>query len=192
MKPISEYGFREIVGKFVVVQIKLDTSNCDSYIGYCYIDIEQGMSIKILGALATEINISDTEVITLRCSKELNVEIYSGEITKDMQELADAIEKTYTPSWIHIARDNKEYDPYRDIIFPDDLLIPVRTKIDGEGYEELIWVRPVRFYNNRLYGITIEDGQWVPRDTVLVILKTEGIPDRDIVGACISCFEGGN
>lgn len=190
MKPISEYNFREIIGHFVIIESDIINPDYNKFIGYCYIDTEAGMSIKIYGALVNNIiNKFENEMTILRCSEKFYVEVWDN-ITEDMQRFAESIEHIYTPKWISVIRDDIQYDPYRDVIYPDDLLIPVRDIVDGEGYEELLWVRPIEILNDKLYGITIENGKWIKSNTIVVIFNaSEYIENRDIIGATINCFK---
>ena len=179
MKPITEYSFRDIVGHFVKMQFPkgrnfIDPS-CDDFIAYVYIDTEAGMTLEIIGACKAGQIIKDpTSSNKLRYSEDIMLELYDDP-DEEMLDKARSIEENYTPDWIVPIRWDDMYDPYRDKAFPDDLLIPVVSleEKDGEyqGVSEPLWVRLVDIEDDKLFGITIEPGQFFDQGTTVLIVR---------------------
>ena len=179
MKPITEYDFREIADRFVVLNIPnylAPSLECKNYIAYCYIDIERGISFVLYGEYKDG-NVYEIKngMTTLRYSKELNLEIYNSPNEK-MTQYATRMKELYTmPDWINDVRANTKYDPYRDKAFPDDMILTIRTPKDNSGtnfdqIEEVLWVRPISILDNgELIGITIEDGSYIKNNTMVWI-----------------------
>lgn len=172
MKPISEYNFREIVGQFVIIYDETDliSSKYNSFVAYCYIDIDAGMSFKIYGGLKNDEIFDINKIITIRYSDELIIETYDI-LTDDMESFALAIDRVYTPNWIINLRDDTDFDSYRDTQFPDDIIIPVLTDYNDPSKGEYLWVRPVELQNNRIIVKTIEDGKIIPKGLQALLIK---------------------
>lgn len=179
MKPISEYNFREIMDNFVI----LDTSDYQNsfleyktYIAYCYIDIEKGVSFSLYGRYEDG-NIFEMKdhIVTLRYSEKLNLEIYNS-LDEKMVQYAARMKELYTmPDWIDDVRKDARYDRYRDKAFPDDMLLSIRTPKNNtdnnfDQIEEALWVRPISMLDNgELIGITIEDGKYIEKNSMVWI-----------------------
>lgn len=170
MKPITQFNFREIVGQFIMVKIDNFNPDYQYYVGYCYIDPQFGISVRICGAVVEDgIKEIPDGIITVRCTENMDVEIYNN-ITEDMHRIAEAINELYVPDWIIAVRAKEEYDPYRDRIYVDDLLIPIGTYTNKEIQFEPLWIKPYAIINGTLYGKTIESGKVVEKDTEVAIM----------------------
>lgn len=175
MKSISEYNFREIVGKFVEIQFPKDKNFIDpkyeKFIAYTYIDIDAGISFRIYGGLINdEVNIFEDTITTVRYSPDMMIAEYEI-LTDEMEIFAERIDRNYSTDWINVIRDDTDFDPYRDKIFPDDMIIPVLMDYDNPEKEETLWVRPVRIQKNRIVVETIENGTAIPKGLQLLLVK---------------------
>jgi hypothetical protein len=174
MKPISEYNFREIVGKQVKLTIKnpsIIDPDYDVFVGLCYADIEAGISFHIYGGIKDEeFALLNSCIATLRYSDDINLELYKitdeGILDSDLNFLS-----IYHPYWIKKMRDDTDYDPFRSKQFPDDLLLPTQTIIDNKAVGEYLWIRPVKMGEDCVIGTTIENGNIIPIDTKVAIYK---------------------
>lgn len=174
MKPISEYNFREIVGKYVRFKItdpSIIDPNYDEFMAFCYADIDQGISLNVWGGIKNnEFYISHNCGVTLR---------YSDDIVLDMYEMTDenimqydlAVYERHTPYWIEKIREDTDYDLFRSKQFPDDLLLPTQTIINNENVGESIWIRPCRIKEDCLIGRTIEEGNIIHINEEVFIFK---------------------
>ena len=175
MKLITEYSFRDILGHFVKIQFPKGRNfidpECDEFIAYVYVDTEAGMTLEIIGGYKDgQVRRYPTSSNKVRYSDDIVLELYDNP-DDEMLETAKFIEENYTPDWIGPVRDDERYDPYRDKVFPDDLLIPINTIIDGEREHELLWVRPVQIRDSNLLGITIEPGQVIENNSLVMIVE---------------------
>ena len=179
MKPITEYSFRDIVGHFVKFRFPEGRNyidpECEDFIAYVYIDIEAGMTLEIIGAYKNGNVVKDPESSNkLRYSDDIMLEPYDDP-DDEMLETAAFIEENYTPDWIGPVRENPMYDPYRDKVYPDDLLIPIHSLIEENGklvnIAELLWVHPVLLKDENLFGITIEPGKYFEQGTQVMIVR---------------------
>jgi len=184
MKKITDFSFRDIVGKYVLISDERKMIDRDlgyeEYVAYCYIDVDRGISFKVYAGIKDG-NIDfiyydnpySTKSITLRYSAVGKLEVYNS-VTADMEKQASEIESIYTPEWIVKTgiRDDLDFDPFRDKVYPDDLLIPVHTLKNGKQIREDLWVRPTRIYEHRLVGKTIESGKVISCGEELAILKS--------------------
>jgi len=180
MKLITEYSFRDIVGHFVKMQFPkgrnaLIDPEYDEFIAYVYIDTEAGMTLEIIGGYKDgQVRRDPTSSNKVRYSDDIVLELYDNP-DDEMLETAKFIEENYTPDWIGPVRENPMYDPYRDKAFPDDMLIPVHTlkEEDGElvNTAELLWVRPVLADGEKLFGITIEPGEFFEQETQVAVVR---------------------
>lgn len=173
MKPISEYNFREIVGKFVIIYDETDliSSEYNSFIAYCYIDIEKGISFKIYGGLTGEtISVINDKSITLLYADDILIDLYNP-ITDDMVKFSSSIENIYAISWIDPIRKDTDFDHVRDHCFPDDMCIPICTDYLDSSKTETLWVRPVRIQNGRVVVELIEDGKIIKKGLQALLLK---------------------
>ena len=179
MKPITEYSFREIVGHFVKMQFPQGRNfidpECEDFIAYVYIDTEAGMTLEIIGAYKDgRVHMDPTSSNKLRYSDDIILELYDDP-NEEMLETAEFIEESYTPDWIGPLRDDTAFDPYRDKVFPDDMLIPVHSleEKDGEyeGIAELLWVRPIHAEGDKLFAVTIEPGKYFEQGTTVTIVR---------------------
>ncbi len=175
MKIIAEYSFRDLVGHFFKMRFidgrRLPDCDYDEYIIYGYIDVEAGITLEVIGGNKDGKLYRDPGSSTkIRYSEYIELEPYENP-DKDMLNVADFIEENYTPDWIGPVREDERFDPYRDKVFPDDLLIPVNTIIDGERVHELLWIRPETIHRDMLLGMTIEPGRVIEQSTVAVIVQ---------------------
>jgi len=179
MKPIGEYNFREIVGKFVILQVdnpQIIDPNYDLFIAYCYIDMEAGISFSVYGGYKEEqIDIFKTKTIIIRYSENIKLKIYEL-ITDEMKEYAENIENIYTPDWITSIRNNKDLDKVRSEQFPDDILVPCQTVVDDKQVGEYLWVRPIGISDDFLIAKSIEDGEKISKNEEFIVLID---PDRN-------------
>ena len=166
MKNITEYSFRDIAGHFLKMKFADGMNFLDpafkEYVAYGYIDTEAGMTLEIIGGFKDgEIHRDPTSSNKVRFSDNILVEPYENP-DEEMLEWAKIIEDNYTPDWIGPVRADEKYDPYRDKAFPDDMLIPINTIVDGERITELLWIRPGTIHEDMLLGMTIEPGRVIP------------------------------
>ena len=194
MKSITEYSFRDIVGKFVKAHFpkgiryfsmihsegeRPKLADFDEYIAYVYIDTSAGMTFEIIGGYSEGRIFKDpTSSNKVRYGDDIMLEIFDDP-DEEMNDTAKFIEENYTPDWILPMRENTIYDPYRDKAFPDDLLIPIHSISEEDGMQfdvsELLWVRPNCLYEGNLIGETIESGKNFERGTqVLIVRITDG------------------
>jgi len=179
MKPITEYNFREIMDRFVIINIP-NVENLDleyeNYVAYCYIDTENGISFSVYGGYKDgNIYKMNNGLLIIRYSDSFKLEIYNSP-TEEMNQRASQMKELYTMSdWIEKVRLDTRYDRYRDNAFPDDMLLIVRTPKDAsydnyDQIEEVLWTRPISILNNGdLIGITIEDGAYIKKNSIVWI-----------------------
>ena len=179
MKPISEYNFREIVGHFTLIQGVIIDPQYDKYLGYCYIDQGEGISFRIL-SMINDNSVKDTydEFVILRYNKEIELDIYEPSDTI-VRSLTNKIDEIYKSNINSFYRDKREYDPYRDKVFPDDLLLLTFITVNDKIESEPIWIRPSKTIEDNVIGITIEDGKYIHRNTQVIILNKEVIFKND-------------
>ncbi len=175
MKNILEYSFRDLVGHYFRMRFsngrRLPDSDYDELITYGYIDVEAGITLEVIGGYKDGNLYRDPGSSTkIRYNEYIELEPYDDP-DDEMIEVANFIEEHYTPDWIGPVRADERFDPYRDIVFPDDLLIPINTIIDGERVHELLWIRPETIHRDMLLGMTIEPGRVIEQSTVAVILQ---------------------
>ena len=186
MKPISEYNFREIVGKFVILQVDNPQAidpNYDLFVAYCYIDMDVGISFKIYGGYTNnKIDTFSTKAITLRYFENIKLDLYEL-ITDEMKEYSKNIENIYTPNWILSVREKTFLDEIRSKQFPDDILVPCRTIIDGKQVEELLWIRPTEIFDNYLIAKSIEDGKNILKGEEVAVFTIPNNNDFLIIAA---------
>lgn len=174
MKPISEYNFREIVGKLVKLTVKnpnVIDPEYNVFVGLCYADMEAGISFRIYGGIKDgEFGELHGLSVTLRYSEDINLELYET-ADEEMIEGSRFDLSIYHPYWIKKMRDDIDYDPFRSKQFPDDLLLPTQTIVDNKAVGEYLWIRPVKMGEDCVIGTTIENGNIIPIDTKVAIYK---------------------
>ena len=189
MKPISEYDFREIVGKFVIITNDFIKRKYNTpQIAYCYIDPEAGISFRGLGLYKEgNIEIFDNEVVISRYDETISLDFFNSP-TYEMKNIAKDIDNNI-PEWLITLRNKTEFDKYRSKAFPDDVLIPVRhITEDKRLVQEWLWVRPIRYEKDILTGLTIEDGKDIPKGS-LVIIKDIMMNGYDFMSITYELFE---
>lgn len=183
MKPISEYNFREIVGEYLIVENTSIDPNHNKYIGYCYIDTEAGISIRIVGKYIEEehvVELSVDKLYIFRYDSDMMIEIFNG-TNEALDAIKDNIDAIYMRTGIESLRDNIEYDPYRDKQFPDDMLLVVATLIENNIEFELLWVRPLEINENgNVFGQTIEGGRIISEGTNIAIMNSKILGGKEI------------
>jgi len=173
MKPISEYNFRDIVGKFVMISGVVINPDFTEYLAYCYIDEEKGLSFKILGMYSAEDSkVVVDEIIILRYNNDIQLELFSATNETLLNE-AKRVDDIYTSEDLKKIRNIERYDPYRDNVFPDDLLLLSFITQDDEIKSEPIWIHTNRILDDNVYGVTIEDGKYFSKDTEVAIINKE-------------------
>lgn len=177
MKPIGEYNFREIVGKFVIIDMNSTAlKNLDSgqIVAYCYIDIDAGISFSVYGSFVNNTIVPyQNTAIRIRYSESILLDVYYEIYTRDMDKYASNIDRTFIPKWGAIL-DNKDLDVYRDKIFPYDMLMMVATLVENEFKIETLWVRPTQYNDDGLiFAKTIEQGEFISKGADLAIMSNE-------------------
>lgn len=175
MKPISEYNFREIVGKFVQFKSNNLEFEYDKYIGYCYIDPSAGISIRVLSAIVgSETKALHDISIILRYDPDMNIDIY---ITPDeyMVQQKSFIDNIYSNNLLEALRNRTELDPYRKSTqYPDDLLLQIATYIHRKIEFETLWVRLVQIDSDgNIFAKVIEDGMFFGIGTDVAIVNNK-------------------
>lgn len=174
MKPISEYNFREIVGKLVKLTVKnpnVIDPDYNIFVGLCYVDMEAGISFRIYGGIKDgEFSKLNGLSVTLRYSEDISLELYET-ADEEMIEGSRFDLSIYHPYWIEEMRNDTDYDPFRSKQFPDDLLLPTQTIVDNKAVGEYLWIRPVKMGKDCVIGTTIENGNIIPIDTKVAIYK---------------------
>jgi hypothetical protein len=175
MKNITEYNFRELVGQNVKMNFTDGRTFLDpdfeEYVAYGYVDLDAGMTFEVIGGYKDgKIYTDPTSSNKIRYSEDLELEPYDDP-DEEMLGKAKFIEDNYTPEEILPFRSDERLDPYRDKVFPDDLLIPVNTITDGRRLHELLWVRPYTENQGMIMGMTIESGHIIKEHEVIAIVE---------------------
>ncbi len=183
MKNMSEYSFRDLAGHFFRMRFpngrRFPDPDFDEYIAYGYIDVEAGITLEVIGGYdGKKLHRNPESSTKIRYDECIELEPYDDP-NEEMLEVSNFIEENYTPDWIGPVRADERFDPYRDKAFPDDMLIPVNTIIDGKRITELLWMRPGTIHDNMLLGMSIEPGRVVPEGTVAAIVQvSDFVGDR--------------
>lgn len=188
MKPITEYGFRQITGRFVILEAEnphIIDPGYDLFVAYGYIDMEAGISFRIYGGYKDEnIDPFQTKSITIRYSPDirldLRLDLYDS-LTEEMREFARNIEEIYTPDWIIPIRKNTEIDKVRSEQFPDDMLIPAQTINDGKRVGEYLWFRPTETVDNYLVAESLEDGKYISMGEEVAVFVVSGKDEYSVI-----------
>ena len=159
-------SFREYDRKFVKVtnisndikkSLKVDKLQEPLY-GILYIDVECGVSLRILGNAETEIK---DEGILLRCDafEGINFELFEGtDYLKDVLE--NQINKFYYDDKLNELLKVKELDEFRHESFPNDVL----AILPNEKQPEKMWVRLIMKTNeDNLYVAKLLDDSFVDK-----------------------------
>ena len=160
-------NFREYDRKFVKVtnlsndlkkSLKIEKLQEPIY-GILYIDIECGVSLRILGDEKTEIK---DEGIMLRCDAfdKINFEIFEGtDFLKDV--LKNQINKFYYDKKLDDLLKDKVLDDFRHESFPNDVL----AILPNDNNPEKMWVRLVaKTDQENLYVAELLDDSFVNKD----------------------------
>ena len=182
MKLISEYGFRELIGHFFKMNFPKGKNfidrNCEDFLVYVYIDPETGINLEIIGEFIDgKAELFRIISHKLRYSDDFMLEAY-GNTDNETLEQGKTIEKQYTPDWIVPVRENTLYDPYRDKIFPDDMLLMIATIYEGKLEFESLWVRPVMVSDDNVFCETIENGKILPKGTQAAVMSNAVLGGR--------------
>ena len=159
-------SFRDYDRKFVKVtnisneikkSLKIEKLHEPIY-GILYIDVECGVSLRILGDAETEIK---DEGILLRCDafEGISFEIFEGtDYLKDVLE--NQINKFYYDNKLNELLSVKELDEFRHEAFPNDVL----AILPNEKQPEKMWVRLIMKTNEEnLYIAKLLDDSFVDK-----------------------------
>lgn len=184
MKPISEYNFREIVGKFVFFENKKINPEYGKCVGYCYIDNEAGISINVFGKIMAndDIEIISDAMYTIRYSPDFIIDV-SSETNEDeiFKELKNKFNAVYNSGNITEIRNITDLDPYRDNKFPDDLLLTTATLYENKIYFESLWIRTEHIdKDGNIFGKTIENGKKILKDSIVTIIDNKILGGKEV------------
>lgn len=173
MKPISEYNFRDIVGKFVRFKSNSLGLKYDEYIGYCYIDPNAGISIRVLSAIIENKAKALYDIsIVLRYDSNMNIDIYTTP-DKYMAQQKSFIDNIYSNNLLESLRNRTELDPYRKSAqYPDDIFIRCMTFQDNKIQSDDLWIKLDDFDDNNIFGTTIEGGKYINKDVRIWIMNS--------------------
>jgi hypothetical protein len=167
MKPISEYNFREIVGRYVEIQtpdsIKEMVGGKDTVKAFCYIDQQTGISLRV---------IEDTNaLIILRYNENYMVK------PLEIHEIPIAEADSYHSDEGLTVEQRKLrnaliLDPYRDNQFPDDVLINTYSNPPEEDMKS-VWMRPTGVKENVIIATALENVDLIEEGDELCILPSD-------------------
>lgn len=139
-------SFREFDRKLITITSKnkvfdnYGISNLENpFIGYFYIDREEGVSIRIIGnadnkGLIKEL-ITENNVV-INCEQFDNLEFSLFEEKIDTYDLEKQMDEYYDDQELLDLRNIKEIDNLRGLYYPDDVLLTIEF---DEGEDEYIW-----------------------------------------------------
>ena len=200
MKNITEYNFRDIVGKYVVLQCKFLVPGHEFFIAYCYIDIDGNKDVEAYDAITLSVlGTYDNEVyerlishqITLTYCPELMIEIYDRKLNQDMRKWKKQLDRAYKPSSIlKELRDCTYIDSYRDAARPDWLNIPVITRFGNDVCEEILPVKLLELTGESMVGMVIKEGYRIAQYELVVICLVNDTSNKErIFGATKSYLD---
>ena len=191
MKSIAEYNFRDIVGKYVVLQFKFLVPGHEFFVAYCYIDNDENKDVEAYDAITLSVlGTYDNEEyerlisqrITLTYCNELMIELYDRELNPDMRKWKRQIDRAYKPSSIlKELRDCTYIDPYRDKARPDWLNIPVITRFGSDVCEEKLPVKLLELTGESMVGMVIKEGYRISAYELVVICRVVDDSNRERV-----------
>ncbi|MCR5738224.1 MAG: hypothetical protein K6G43_00230 [Lachnospiraceae bacterium] len=200
MRSIKEYNFRDIIGRYFILRLtgKDGRAKGDKFLAYCYIDPIRGISFYFVANLTQDEWIDDdayehiyrNKILHLHYHNDLKLEVYQDQITDKMNRLSAMIDESVHYSFLDRIRSITEFDPYRNIAFPDDLMLPVLLTQDGKEIVEKNWIRmvPVK-EGEKLIGLTVKRGEKIRYNTKLYVEPYDGIDGYAYAGFVVGKTE---
>ena len=170
MKPISEYNFREIVGKFVKIatpeNIKEIVGDTETVEAVGYIDSQGGICFQI-------VNSNIDSFIILKYDKSYMLEpIDTPADKKDILENIINISHKDVSAEKLLFRAIELLDPYRDNQFPDDVLIQTYANPPSKELFS-VWMSPIGIEDKIIIATAIENVECVNVGDKLCILPSD-------------------
>lgn len=167
-KKITEFNFREIDRKFVLVKSlskKFDNYGIKNlsnpFLGILYFDVDCGMTLRILGnpndeMMQKEYTNNFATILRADCFEELEFELYNEKIND--YGILKQLEGYYDYPDLIKTREIKELDEFRHSTFPDD----VQVLIPFEKQPELLWARLINVTEtNKLYIVALLNDSYI-------------------------------
>jgi len=187
-KKITEFNFREIDRKFVLVKSlsrKFDNYGIKNlsnpFLGILYFDVDCGMTLRILGnpndeMMQSEYTNNFATILRADCFEELEFELYNEKIND--YGILKQLEGYYDYPDLIKTREIKELDEFRHSIFPDD----VQVLIPFEKQPELLWARLINVTEtNKLYIVALLNDSYIDENLkagTFIACKPVEIKDR--------------
>lgn len=187
MQKAKEYNYRDIVGKFVIIETPFFIPGHKRLLAYCYITDDPGLDDEefdtiMFNVLGTYDEDKYEKEIHIQARTtyydDLMVEIYDGDLNQDMVEFKKMFDEAFSPrEGVKALREDVMLDPFREKNRPDYVNIPVLVMTDGQPDTKEYRIKLLDLSEDWLVGVNFSGDDHVNENDLVLIKKHEDFDD---------------